>query len=231
MVDLPVMCPHCGQVAPVVYRGMLAYCTACGKVRPPLTGTAVNLVGQPSRFGGTVARVLGWIALTVGGATGLVVLLVLQAIFPGAPAGWLVALPIWILSAVLGIALLYGGKSLSRSGQESQLAAREQAITALATNRGGSVTAQDVASSLELPLQTADSLLTDLAKSRPDLFSVDVDEQTGQLVYRLTKMNVSASEWRARVEASTPPTRVAPDGESEPLDAETEASVRARMKT
>src|SRR5437667_81825 len=29
------MCPHCRQNAPVVYRGLMAYCTACGQPRTP----------------------------------------------------------------------------------------------------------------------------------------------------------------------------------------------------
>ena len=60
------MCPHCGQAAPLVYRGVLAYCSACGQLRGPLTGGSVNHAGSLSKAGGTVAKVFGWLA-RVGG--------------------------------------------------------------------------------------------------------------------------------------------------------------------
>ena len=52
------MCPRCRQNAPIVYRGVNAFCTACGAPRSVLANTSVNLAGQPSKVGGQVTRVL-----------------------------------------------------------------------------------------------------------------------------------------------------------------------------
>src|SRR5579862_6967824 len=93
----PAMCPHCGQNAPVVYRGVLAYCTACNAPRPPLTGTALHLAGQPSRVGGAIARVAGWIFIAAGLSLALGLGGILQAIF-GHLTGLLVGGPIAVVS-------------------------------------------------------------------------------------------------------------------------------------
>ena len=61
------MCPHCRQNAPIVYRGVLAYCTACGAPRPPFSAKSIDLAGQPSKIGGAVARV-GFGERQAGGA-------------------------------------------------------------------------------------------------------------------------------------------------------------------
>src|SRR3954468_24360457 len=60
------VCPRCRQNAPIVYRGVNAFCTACGAPRSPLTSGSVNLAGQPSKVGGQITRVFGWIVLVVG---------------------------------------------------------------------------------------------------------------------------------------------------------------------
>ena len=61
------VCPYCQNDAPVVYRGMVAYCTACGAVRPAVLPTkSINLAGQPSKVGGIVAKVFGWLVLFFG---------------------------------------------------------------------------------------------------------------------------------------------------------------------
>src|SRR5262245_60060733 len=104
------MCPHCRQNAPVIYRGIVAYCTACGAVRPPLTGSSLNLAGKGSRVGGTVAKVFGWLVLGIGGTVGLILLALLQWIFPEGIAGLLVGLPVLVLSAIVSTLLLLSGR-------------------------------------------------------------------------------------------------------------------------
>src|SRR3954449_10617588 len=84
-----MICPRCRQDAPTLVRGVRAYCTACGAPRPLATApTAVNVAGQPSRVGGSVAGVLGKVALL----TGLLVALALgglaKAIFAMGAALW-----------------------------------------------------------------------------------------------------------------------------------------------
>ncbi|MEO6418086.1 MAG: hypothetical protein ABIP39_01665, partial [Polyangiaceae bacterium] len=72
-----------------MYRGVLAYCTACGQLRVPLAGPAVNLAGQPSQIGGSVAKILGWLVLGVGVVVAVLLTALLQAIFPAGFVGWL----------------------------------------------------------------------------------------------------------------------------------------------
>ena len=161
----------------------MAYCTACGALRPPLTGTSLNLVGQPSKIGGAVARVLGWIVLAVGLSIALVVGLLAQAIFPAGFAGLLIGLPLAIISLVIGVLLVRSGKSLGQSGASAEERARVQAIFGLATHRGGAVTALDVSRTLDMPVNEADALLTRLAKEQYDRVAVEIDSN-GDLYYR-----------------------------------------------
>jgi hypothetical protein len=177
------MCPHCGQNAPVVYRGVLAYCTACGALRPPLTGSALQLAGQPSRIGGLVARVLGWIVLSVGLALALAVGIGAHLLFPDGVVGLLASAPIAVLSLVVGGFLLFGGGRLNRSGVSAERDARTQAIYALATHRRGELGAADVARALDVRIEEASALLDSLARAEPERVTVDVDT-TGALVYR-----------------------------------------------
>jgi len=173
-----------------VYRGVLAYCTACGAPRVPLTTKATNLAGKTSIIGGTLARVLGWIVLGSGLVVGLGLLGLLQAIFPGGFAGWLVGLPIILFSAIIGIALLRGGRSLESTGVAEQRETRTQAIFSLAENRGGIVSAADVAGALAMNASQADALLTELAKSHPDHVVLEIDDQGG-VFYRVSERGLS----------------------------------------
>src|ERR1700721_2773723 len=109
------MCPHCGQNAPIVYRGVTAYCAACGQVRVPLTGSALKLAGQPARVGSIFANVFGW--------------------------------------TVIGVGLSF----------------------ALGAHKGGTLTAQDAAGALDMPLAAAEELLQSLAKEQYERVAVDVD--------------------------------------------------------
>lgn len=186
----PATCPSCRRNAPIVYRGVLAYCTACGAPRVPLTTRATNLAGKGSILGGTLARVFGWIVIGSGAVVGLALLGILQAIFPGGFAGWLVGVPILLFSLIIGIALLRGGRSLETTGVAEQRETRVQAIFSLAENRGGIVTAADVAGSLGVSIAQADSLLTDLAKSHPDHVVLEIDDQGG-VFYRVSERGLS----------------------------------------
>src|SRR5690242_5493841 len=100
------MCPRCRQSAPILYRRVMAYCTACGAPRPPLTGTSLNLAGQPSKIGGAVASVVGWIVLAGGLSLALMITLIAQALFPAGFAGYALGIPIAALSLVVGILLV-----------------------------------------------------------------------------------------------------------------------------
>lgn len=217
------MCPHCRQNAPVVYRGVIAYCTACGVQRPPLAGTALNLAGQPSKVGGTVARAFGWVILIMGTLTGFGTLAACGAIVGmSAAAPWILSLPILVASWLVSWGLLKSGKSLEAKGDEAQKATRAQAIFALANTRGGVLTAVDVARALDMPVPNADAVLTALAKESPEHVAVDIAED-GTVLYRFDAAWNAVAGWqRARVDAA-PPTRVAGSGraaDEEPLEDE-----------
>jgi hypothetical protein len=205
------MCPRCGQNAPLVYRGVNAFCAACGAPRAPLTGKSLQLAGQPSRVGGVLARVLGWVVLVFGVlvATGLG--LAAQALFPNGIAGLVVGLPIGLVSLVLGVVLLRGGAKLDRSGAAAEHQARAQAIRALASHRGGSLTVADVAAALEISRIEAEQALDLMVRTEPEDLLSDVDSN-GTLVYRFG----AASRVRVDPEIANSPNRA----EWERLEAE-----------
>ncbi|HEY2511818.1 MAG TPA: hypothetical protein VGI39_13210 [Polyangiaceae bacterium] len=176
------MCPRCGRNAPVVYRGIVAYCTACGAPRPPLTGSSLHLAGQPSRVGGVVANVFGWLALFIT----LVLALVLGGLanlFFGAVGALVVGLPVALLGFTIGVLLIRSGNRMGQQGATSERAARTQAVFALASHKGGALTPLDVAQALDIGVAAADELLGALAREQPERVATDVDA-TGTLLYR-----------------------------------------------
>lgn len=177
------MCPHCGREAPLVYKGVVPTCTACGALRGPLTGPSVNLAGKPSRVGATFASVLGWLVLTVGGSVSLGLFLLFFA-FGATTVGLAISLPMLLLVLVAGIALVRGGSSLGNKAEKLEQSTRDQALLAMAAHKGA-VTATDAAQALGIGVAEADALLTSLAKRDPDRVAVDVDDQ-GVLWYRVS---------------------------------------------
>lgn len=176
------ICPACGREAPIVYRGVVPYCTSCGALRAPLSSASVNLAGKPSRVGGTFAVVLGWLVLVAGGATALGVVLLLLAL--SWPAGALaIGLPIALVTLVTGVLLVKSGRSLQASGEDAERTTRAQALLSMAAQRGA-VTARDAAQALGTRVADADAMLTELAKREPDRVAVDVDDQ-GVVWYRV----------------------------------------------
>jgi len=178
------VCPYCQNDAPVVYRGMVAYCTACGAVRPPVLPTkSINLAGQPSKVGGVVAKVFGWLVLFFGLTAATVIGALFQAIWPAGIVGWALGIPMALVSLAMGISLLVGGKSLAKSGQDTEDAVREKAIQGLASTHGGILTKDDVARALSVTVLEGDAYLTHLAKTKPDDIAVDVDD-SGNVLFR-----------------------------------------------
>lgn len=199
-------CPYCRKDAPLVYRGILASCSACGRPRLPLSGPSVNLAGQGRQVGGVVARVLGWLVLAGGVTLGLMVLGVFLA-FGAAVPGLLVSLPVLGLSSAIGYAMLRSGRDLKKTGEDEERRTKVQAILAYAANRGGAVTAWDVAQQLSMLPKHADALLTELAKTYPDHVAVDIDERTGTVLYRFDeegRVRTRVEDARFRVEPPPP---------------------------
>ena len=178
------MCPHCGREAPIVYRGVVPYCTACGALRAPLSTPSINLAGKPSQVGAAVASVAGWLVLAVGLSVALGFGLLLWALFSGAVAAAL-ALPFALIASIVGFALLRGGSSLRRSGADAEQATRDQALLSMAGHHGP-VTAVDAARLLNVTVASADAMLTALAKREPERVAMDVDDQ-GVVWYRVAR--------------------------------------------
>ena len=179
-------CPACRKDAPIVYRGIMGYCTGCGAVRGPLVAPSVNMAGQPSKVGGTVAKFFGWAVLGVGLLLALVLGGFFHLVFPDGYVGLAVGGPITALTAIISGLLLFGGRKLTTSGDDQQKRTREKGIWALAENQGGIIMAIDVSRALDIPLAEADAQLTELAKQSTDMVAVDLDEY-GRVFYRFTK--------------------------------------------
>ncbi|MGK3981786.1 hypothetical protein WME99_02025 [Sorangium sp. So ce136] len=204
------MCPHCGKNAPVIHRGLAAYCTACGRERLPFAGKSVSLAGKPSRFGGAVAGALGWLILIGGTALALLIGLGAAALSYGS-LGLAISLPIGFLALTLGLLLLVSGRKLSRSGVKASRDAQVQAIFSLASHRRRPLTAQEVGVVLDLPASEADALLTELAKERSDEVGVEIGER-GEILYTFPGISGQAG-----VRFPQPSLRIDPsDGAADP---------------
>jgi hypothetical protein len=208
-------CPHCHKDAPTIVRGVRAFCTACGAPRSLTTAPeAVNVAGQPARVGGTVVRVLGAMALGIGIAVALALGGIVGAFFGATAALW-IGVPITLVTLVMAIPLMRGGRLLQRAGEERGRAAQETAIFALAAQRRGVLTARDVARALSVREEEADALLTALAKRPDGAVVLDVDDDGG-LSYRFpdlvpvqggARVRVADQPWRV----PAPPVRVVPE--------------------
>lgn len=205
------ICPHCGQRAPIVLRGVEARCTACGARRPPFAAPSLTLAGQPSRVGGKLAFFSGWAVMVMGLSLALFLGLLLHSIWPASFVGLAFAVPIAILSLFFGGFLVFGGKRLHSSGEKAQRTARLEAVRAMAAHRGGSITARDVARSLELDESETDTLLTELAKDPDANVSLDIDDE-GRIHYLFG--TTAEARFRVLDQFEDPPTQ-AP--ETEPM--------------
>ncbi len=186
------VCPHCRQNAPIVYRGVNAFCTACGAPRGPLTNTSVNLAGQPSKVGGQVTRVFAWIVLVVGTMLSAGTLAACGAVVGfGSAAPFVLSVPLAILTWVLSYFLFKGGRSLEKTGEDRQRATRTQAAVALANTRGGVVVPAELARAIGVSEEEADRVLMAMAKENPEHVSIEVDD-AGVIFYRF-----AAAHWAA----------------------------------
>lgn len=174
------MCPYCRTNAPLVYRGVRAYCAACGAKRSVLSASSLTYAGQPAQVGGAVVQAFGWLALMFGVSFSALVALVVWAFATGMAA--FVTFAVMSLMA-LGFFLLVrkGGKKLSETGDDTRAQRREQALFALAANNGGVLQAMQAAAALDLPVNEADKFMTQLAKTRDDV-DVEIGDE-GEVFY------------------------------------------------
>jgi hypothetical protein len=152
----------------------------------------VNLAGQPSKVGGQITRVFGWIVLVVGTLLAFGALAACGAVVGmSAAAPWVLSVPIALVTWIVSYFLLKGGKQLEQSGVDTQKATRSQAVFALANTRGGVVTPNDLAQAINVMPKEADDILTAMAKEDSDHVSIEVDDN-GNIYYRF-----AAAHWNA----------------------------------
>lgn len=121
--------------------------------------------------------------------------------------------PIALVASLVAYVLLRSGRELKKSGDDTELATKNQAIFALANLRGGVLKAWDVAQSLQVTPKEADDILTKLAKEHPDYVTVDIDDD-GNVLYRViaaawSGMSRMAPNAPVRVDVPAPRARVA----------------------
>lgn len=175
------MCPYCRQNAPLVYRGINAYCAACGRSRSVLSASSLTHAGKPARLGGSVVGVFGWVVLGFGLFVASLLGLIAGLVWT-AGTGLVTFAVLSLFPALVFFLLRKGGKALSEAGQETQDHRREQALFALAANNGGVVQAIQVAGALDMTVADADAYLTHLAKTRHDEVDVEIGDQ-GEVLY------------------------------------------------
>lgn len=195
-------CPHCRQNAPIVYKGVFAFCAACDRPRAPFSGAALNFAGQPAKVGGRVGRIIGFLILFFGLLLAAVLILFLQLAFPSTTIGYAVGLPIALLAVVFSALFVFVGGRLRRSGSETERRTRVEALYALAVNRGGTLTVADAARALQLDAPQIDLLLGDLAKAQPEYVSLELDDD-GQPFYVFSHEGTRPHPFGARYRVST----------------------------
>lgn len=175
------MCPHCRQLAPVVFRGARAFCTACDQPRSPFGAKVVNLAGGASRVSGALTRGAGFTIGIVGVLLAIVVGALLQAIFPMTVLGWVVGGVFALAAALAGWVMVRGGDRLMVQGAARLGDVRIRALRAFAERHGGAITAADASSTLDVTEAEADEALMGLA--RRGEVAMDFDD-TGRVHYR-----------------------------------------------
>jgi len=201
---LQMPCPHCQQSAPIVYKGVFAFCSACGQPRAPFSGKALAFAGKPSKLGGRVGRALGVLVLGFGLLLAAVLMLSLQLLWPAQNIGYALGLPVALVSMVVSALLLFASRRLGRAGADAERQAQLEALYALAVNRAGTLTSADAARSLQLDAAQVEALLSDLAKTQPDYVSLELDEE-GQPFYLFSRAGARPQPFGAKY-------RVGPEG-------------------
>lgn len=190
----------------------------------PLTGASLTHAGKPARLGGAVLGAFGWVALFFGLVFSTLIGLLVYAIFT-ATAGFVVGGILALLSAGFFWGVRRGGQALEQTGEELRQKRAVEALGALAVAQGGVVTAQAAGRALDVPVEEADALLTQLAKTRPDEVEVEVSER-GEVLYvflRSRPVPPHASSTRVRVAPL-------PAGQTAPMSLEDRARLEAELE-
>ena len=236
-----MICPSCRQDAPTIVRGVRAFCTSCGAPRPLLGSSAVNVAGKPMKVGGTVASAFGWLVLFFGSMFSLAMGALFHMLWAFAESAAATAVGLWVggffgvITLVVSLSLLLGGRKMSKTGVDDRRKVLEQGIFALAGKQRGSVTPRDVARQLSITDEEADALLTDLVKKGDGRVSLDVDDD-GTLRYTVPELlpavRIDLDVARRGSKVRVAPGAAIPDAEYEEEEegAETVERERDRMR-
>lgn len=197
-------CPHCHQPAPIVFKGVFAYCSACDRPRAPFSAKALAFAGQPSKLGGRVGSIAGWLLLIFGLLLAAALVLFFQLLFPAQNIGYAVGLPIALISVVVSTLMILLGGRLKRAGSDTERQTRIEALYALAVHRGGTLTVADAARSLQLAPALVDTLLRELSIAQPSEIALEVDED-GESFYLFSHAGTRPHPFGAKY-------RVGPEG-------------------
>ncbi|HJL19118.1 MAG TPA: zinc ribbon domain-containing protein [Sandaracinaceae bacterium LLY-WYZ-13_1] len=227
-------CPHCNAVAAVIQKRGKTVCAACGKPRTGTTvlgpdgpqamlddaagrrrGTSASLV----RASGRGQRAFGIAALGGG---------VLTAVLAAALLPWPLGLGLALAGGLLGVgvgalSLRAGAKTMTRADREEGRS-REMAILELAEERGGRLTATDVAKELGLGLEEADRVMTGMVG---DGTRVGVDVDADGVVHYVFREVTRPAPPRVRVAEEAPGAEEA-DAEEAEVEAGAEDAARER---
>lgn len=225
------MCPYCRTNAPLVYRGIKAYCAACGRPRGVLSGASLTHAGKPAHVAGAVVHAFGWLLFVLG--LGFAAIIGLLFALLSATAGLVIGGFFALLSLTVFLLARYGKKRLENESEEAKTLRRQQALYALAATHGGRLQAYEAAAALDMTVKDADDLLTRMAKMRPEEVDVEIGEQ-GEVFYEFARPLgangfVYAASWGARPGfRAAAPRRVEPDRvrvapQAQPASAEAEA--------
>lgn len=228
-------CPHCNAIAAVRPSGDGVVCVACSKPREMKKGTVVLGAAGPFPTGavlpdasgdpvavrraqaaaGTGASMLmrgfGVFSMAAGvlGAGAVAVLLWPVSVAAAAAA----ATAVGVTGIGVGIASFAAGGKSSAAADDRRRTARELAIMALAEEKGGELTATDVARELHIRADEADAALTAMA----DGTRVDVIvSPDGILRYQFREIQQAGEVPRVRVATDEP---MSAEEEEEALEA------------
>jgi hypothetical protein len=137
------------------------------------------------------------VGLFVAFTVGLVVQAIASMVGPGTWLGLAVALPIALLSVVLGLAGILGGKKLGRAGEARLLDTQRDIVRALARHNKGVVKVADAARAIGVDEARADAVLGTLARDPAENISLDIDDD-GNVMYLFG--SVQAIRWRIQAE-------------------------------
>ncbi len=167
----------------------------------PLAGPSVNLAGKGSQVTGKVANVMGKVIGGIGFSVSMLAAGLAWVLSHDWSVVAIASLPVLVLFGVIAAPFVFGGQSLEQSGTKRESHVREQAIFAMAAQRGGLLSAWDVAVAISATPDFADAALTDMAKRLPEKIALELRDD-GTVHYRFLDV-LPLPDWNERMRVAT----------------------------